>query len=155
MGEQVDISLIALLLTYDAGINDTDIEGNTPLHLAAKNLKHVGIVQFLLSKGANANTRNLKRNPPLHEAASGHLVDTRSDLILEYKISKLDEMIGLLREAGGSVDMIEQPNVAGKTPRQIRGETIKEWQDLGKPREEIVYTGRGRGRRREVGGGTT
>ena len=71
--EPIDTSLISLLLGNGTDIGGTDADGNTPLHLAVKNLQSVEDVRLLLNQGPNVGAKDLIGNTPLHEAAGGHI----------------------------------------------------------------------------------
>jgi ankyrin repeat protein len=142
---------IDLLLAHGASVDDTDMDGNTPLHLMAKNLQHVEVARALLRRGASISTQNSKGNTPLHEAADGFIYSTGRILTPEYRISAQNDMIRVLQEAAGNTNLMDQPNIAGKTPRQIRDETRNKWLEEEKSRNEwMTGKGRGRGRGRPV-----
>ncbi|KAH8803029.1 ankyrin repeat-containing domain protein [Xylogone sp. PMI_703] len=146
--EPVDSTLISLFLAHGANVNDADMDGNTPLHLAAINLQQVKTVEFLLSQGANPNGKNSKGNIPLHEAAGGYASPhPDADFTLEHRMRVQDEVIKVLQEAGKNVDQMDQPNLAGKTPRQLREERRKQWWEINETqRNQASWKGRGRGR---------
>ncbi|RFU34748.1 hypothetical protein B7463_g1600, partial [Scytalidium lignicola] len=145
--EPVDTSLITLLLAHGANVNDIDADGNTPLHLAAKNLQHVETVKFLLSQGADVNARNSEGNTPLHVAAGGNLYHPEKVPTLEDKEKVQNEMIKVLQRAGApDINSTDEANAAGKTPRQIRDEKRKLWWEWDE-RDRLIRSGRGRGRR--------
>ena len=135
--------VIDLLLAHGAKINDADLDGNTPLHLATRNLAHIDVMRLLLSRGADTGAKNSKGNTPLHEAAGGSIFS-------ESQGRAQDEVMRVLEEAGGNVNLINQQNVAGKTPRQIRGEKRNEWQEGERKRLAEIGMGRGRGRGRPI-----
>lgn len=56
------------LLAEGIGVNVSDNEGNTPLHLAAGS-GHVSVVRLLIAQGADVNARNDQNWTPLHKAA--------------------------------------------------------------------------------------
>ncbi|RFU33355.1 hypothetical protein B7463_g2999, partial [Scytalidium lignicola] len=149
----IDIASIMSLLTHGANINDTDIDGNSVLHFAARNLMHIEMVKFLISQGANINTKNSKGNTPLHEAAGGAIYSYEKDRTLEDEKRVQDEMIKVLQEAG-DVNMMDEANVEGKTPRQIRDEKRKEWwgwyEEQRQRRAGLWKSGIGRGRKLDV-----
>ncbi len=51
-----------ILLDAGADVHATDLEGNTPLHLA---IQHLNVVQTLLDYGADANALNDEGYTPL------------------------------------------------------------------------------------------
>ena len=124
----IDTGLFALLLAHGADVGDSDADGNTPLHLAARNLQYVEAVRFLLSQGADISVKNLKGNTPLHEAAGGNIWLQEMKLTPDDRMRVQDEMMRLLQDPG--VNLIDQENAAGKTPRVIREERRNTW--LGK-----------------------
>jgi ankyrin repeat protein len=127
-GEPADTALIDLLLAHGASVGDTDVDGNTPLHLVvARNLEHVELVRFLLSRGADISAKNSKGNTPLHEAAGGVIYLEGRNLTPDDRMRAQNEMMRVLQEAGGNVNVMDQQNTAGKTPRQIRDETRSKW----------------------------
>ena len=69
--------IIIKLKQKGANINATDIQGNTPLHLASLNRKDPSIIIFLIKNGAAVNATNIYGNTPLHlaaEASNGEIV---------------------------------------------------------------------------------
>lgn len=150
VGEPASTAVIDLLLAHGASVDDTDIDGNTPLHLVvARNLEYVELARVLLSRGASISTKNSKGNTPLHEAAGGVVYVEERNLTLEDRIRAQNTMMGVLQGAGGNVSIIDQRNIAGKTPRQIREERRNEWLEEEKYYSEILAgNGRGRGRGR-------
>ncbi|KIN09101.1 hypothetical protein OIDMADRAFT_111204 [Oidiodendron maius Zn] len=128
--EPIDTSLIPLLLAHGSDIGDADADGNTPLHLAVKNLQSVEAVQLLLNQGANVGAKNLIGNTPLHQAAGGHIWIQEGELTHNDRMRAQDEMMRVLQEAEGNLNLMDQENAAGKTPRLIREERRNRW--LGK-----------------------
>jgi ankyrin repeat protein len=152
--EPIDTGLIDLLLEQGASVGDTDQDGNTPLHFAAKNLMHIEAARHLLNRGADVSATNHKGNTPLHEVGPGTI---RSFLFLgktQFTIDDLvqaqDEMLRILLHGVSeeSADaLMDQPNAANKTPRQICEERRKEWRDKeDAQRNQAAGRGRGRGR---------
>ena len=138
-------AVIDLLLAHGTSIDDTDIDGNTPLHLIARNLQGVELARALLRRGASISTQNSKGNTPLHEAADGFIYLTGKILTPEYQISTQNDMIRVLQEVAGNTNLMDQLNIASKTPRQIRDETRNKWLEEEKSRNQRL-TGKGRGR---------
>ncbi|MFC1652085.1 ankyrin repeat domain-containing protein [Planctomycetota bacterium] len=59
-------SVTKTLLDAGVALNPVDLEGNSPLHYAARSQETgEGIVELLISRGANVNTRNAKGQTPL------------------------------------------------------------------------------------------
>lgn len=144
-GEPISTALLDLLVSHGASVNHTDKDGNTPLHIMARNLRQVQATKFLLSRGADVQARNANGNTAFHEAARGIFYPrgTRDNkievLTVADRIRAQDEMMTILQEASGDDSMMNQPNAAGSTPRQLQLETRSRWQGIGAP------TGRGRG----------
>ena len=137
--------MIDLLLAHGANINDADLDGNTPLHLAARNLPHIDVMRFLLSRGADEGAKNSEGNTPLHEAAG-------RSIFSESQRRAQDETMWVLEEAGGNVNLMNQQNTAGKTPREICGKKRNEWQEWQEDeRKRLAGIGMGRGRGRGRG----
>ena len=63
-----------------ANIDARDMDGNTPLHIAAR-CNRKNIVQVLIHKGANVNAKNKRGNTPLHWAAVTAALETARILI--------------------------------------------------------------------------
>lgn len=60
----------------------------------------------------------------------------------------MNEILQVLKEATGSSNAMDQPNEAGKTPRQLRDDTQHMWEEQVKRRlswETRVKSGFGRG----------
>ncbi|KAF5630065.1 hypothetical protein F52700_7423 [Fusarium sp. NRRL 52700] len=51
--ETMDTTILSLVLAHGAKTNDTDHAGNTPLHIAARRLDDLGIIEFLIDQGAD------------------------------------------------------------------------------------------------------
>jgi hypothetical protein len=132
-GDPIDTSLIDKLLSSVAKINQQDKDGNTALHLMARNLRQVEAARFLISRGADASLTNGKGNTALHEClrmgtilqrqtSNGIVSPTFAD-----KRRALDEMVVVLLEVEDDT-MMDQPNLAGETPRQLRSKKLAMWQ---------------------------
>lgn len=144
-GEPIDIKTIDLLLVHGAKIGDTDQDGNTPLHLIASCISQSEAVKFLISRGADASMRNLHGDIPLHKAAipNGSLRRKEEG---DY-IKAMEETVRVLEEAGGDPNAMDQPNSAGKTPRQLCHEFRRRWEGFARDRlERAANRGFGRGR---------
>lgn len=145
-GEPISTALLDLLVSHGASLNHADKDGNTALHIMARNLRQVQAAKFLLSRGADVHARNGKGDTAFHQAARGIFQprETRDnkieDVTVADQIRAQDEMMTVLQEASADDSMMNQPNAAGRTPRQLRSETRSRWQGIGAP------TGRGRGR---------
>ncbi|KAK6063018.1 ankyrin repeat protein [Seiridium cupressi] len=143
--EPVDTSFIDLLLEHNVGVNDIDRDGNTALHFAAKNLIHSEAARHLVSRGADVSITNHQGNTPLHEAAGGIWFTLRysGKFKLNPSVEDLEEaqneMIGALlsRLLEENADrLMNQPNAANSTPRQICQQRRKEWRELEESRRE-------------------
>ena len=99
--------MIDLLLAHSASVDDTEMDGNTPLHLMARDLQCVELARALLRRGASIITQNSKGNTPLHEAADGFIHLTGRILTLEYRISVQNEMLRVLQEAAGNTNLMD------------------------------------------------
>ena len=142
----IDTAIIDLFLAHGAKISDTDLDGNTPLHLAARCLGQVGAVRFLLSRGADTNAENSKGNTPLHEVVDNPRWVQGSGITRDDNLRAQDEMLRELQEVGGNVDLMDQKNASGETPLQIRDEKRREWQEWDRKQlAERRRMGRGRG----------
>lgn len=71
--EQGATDVVQLLLSNGAIVDILDVNGCTPLHLAAElgTEKHMAVVELLYNAGANANATNSVRKTPLHMSAAG------------------------------------------------------------------------------------
>ncbi|RAQ68657.1 hypothetical protein COH20_007423 [Aspergillus flavus] len=130
-GEPMDLNVIDLLIAHGANINHADRNGITALHIMARNLRQVKAAQFLIHRGADVNAKTLKGDTPLCEAAGrGALLKrdvwTQGNeyVTLDDRIKAQDTMMGVLQDAGGSLD---EPNAAGKTPRQLLEQKRASW----------------------------
>ncbi|KAH7183620.1 ankyrin repeat-containing domain protein [Fusarium flagelliforme] len=128
----VDTMAIETLLGHGAKATDTDVYGNTPLHYATWFLLHSDAASYLMKHGADVSIRNLHQETPLHSVAdSPHWADSAHDTRSLTKAETAEElfkdqeaMVAQVLEAGGA-EMMDQPNHAGKSPRQI----IQEWKE--------------------------
>ncbi|KAJ5359010.1 uncharacterized protein N7496_011423 [Penicillium cataractarum] len=134
-GDPIDTALIDTLLSQGVKINQQDKDGNTPLHLMARNLRQVQATRFLISQGADVSLTNGNGNTALHEClrmgtilhrqtSNGSVRPTLAD-----RTRALDEMVAVLLEVGGDT-MMDQPNLAGETPRQLEFKKLAMWQKL-------------------------
>ncbi|KAM3073881.1 hypothetical protein ACMFMG_008499 [Clarireedia jacksonii] len=154
----IHILLVDLLLDYGADVNDTDQDGNTALHFAAKVLTEIKVTQYLVSRGASVTIANHEGETPLHVAARGGCFPPD-------RVKAQDEMIEILLQ-GFSGDeatiLMNQSNKDGQNPREICANSRKKWQadeeaerrrlDLENERRmRGLERGRGRGRGWENG----
>ncbi|KAL4429067.1 hypothetical protein ABPG74_022153 [Tetrahymena malaccensis] len=89
---------------YDNDLNVRDMQGNTPLHLAAKN-SHLQFASWLLSKKANPNLRNINGWTPLHFA---------------FQANKLEGVM-LIQTHGGDLNIL---NKKGETPLAVGSQRL-------------------------------
>ncbi|GIJ85612.1 hypothetical protein Asppvi_004471 [Aspergillus pseudoviridinutans] len=109
----------------------------------AINLHQVQAAEFLLSRGADVHASNAKGDTAFYEVAGGILQPRETyDKKIEGGIRAQDEMVTILQEVSGDDRMMDQPDAAGRTPRQLRSETRSRWRQIGAD----AVTGRGRGR---------
>jgi hypothetical protein len=143
--------LLDSILSHGTNINHTENNGKTALHVFAQNLRQVSAAKSLIEHGADFRARNTLRETPFHAAARGFLNDhVRRDgrdkeVTTANKIKLQDEMMRALNSAAGedAAMLMNQPNVEGKTPRDLLEETRNRWQGIAQP---ISGPGRGRGR---------
>lgn len=156
-GEPIAPALLDLLVEHGADVTYADTDGNTPLHLMARNLRQVEAARYLVRLGADVRARNAQGDTPLHKAAMGGIGPLQNhegkmeSVTLSSRIRAHDEMIAAILEGetrgDGSSGLMDQQNAVGKTPRQLREENLTIWSR----REESIRSlpatrGRGRGR---------
>lgn len=61
-GEPINTALLDLLVAHGANVGHADTDGNTALHIMARNLRQAKAAQLLLSRGADVGAKNLKGN---------------------------------------------------------------------------------------------
>lgn len=136
-GDPINTSLMDNLLSHGAKmlINQQDIDGNTALHLMARNLRQTQATRFLISQGANVSLINGKGNTALHECLTmGRILErqTSNGVVgptLADERKALDEMIAILLQVGVDA-MMDQTNLAGETPRQLQSKKLAQWQEI-------------------------
>ncbi|RGP78273.1 hypothetical protein FLONG3_3588 [Fusarium longipes] len=138
----VDAAATSILLAHGAHPNDADKLGVSPLHLAAMRLESMDAMSCLLQHGGDPSQRTLKQETALHRAASGISMSGGVRSGVEETIRAQDQMLEKLINVGGA-ELIDSPNAAGKTPRQICQERRDEWRRI----EQIGSAAR---RRREA-----
>ncbi|KFZ13073.1 hypothetical protein V502_06779 [Pseudogymnoascus sp. VKM F-4520 (FW-2644)] len=152
-GDPITTMLLDSILSHGANISHAANNGDTALHIFARNLRQVSAAKFLIEHGADFRVRNTLRETPFHAAARGilnHHVrrDGRDmEVTVANKIRLQDEMMQALKEAAreDTAMLMSQPNSDGKTPQDLLRETRNWWQGLEQP---ISGPGRGRGRGR-------
>ncbi|KAG4273411.1 hypothetical protein FPRO04_09775 [Fusarium proliferatum] len=122
-GLPLDTTAIQLLLDHGAKVTDTDNDGNTPLHLAVKNLENLEAIAVLLDHGADIRAKNFIGNTPLHEAANGMFWPG----VVEGKYESMGDILRRLQGDGGY--LMDEPNAEGKSPRQIQNGRRKEFRE--------------------------
>ncbi|SPJ87844.1 related to ankyrin [Fusarium torulosum] len=96
----INVAAVSILLTYGASPTTADVDGNTPVHLAAVRLESVDAMSFLLENGGDASQRNLKQETALDRVAIGTLSlgAVKSE---EKEITKArEDMVSILTKAG-------------------------------------------------------
>ncbi|ARF02839.1 SWPV1-280 [Shearwaterpox virus] len=81
-----EISIAKKLISYGACINHSDINGNTPLHIAVKN-KNFNLIKLLLENGAVPNISNKDKITPLHISVNNNNIDILK-ILIEYCVTK-------------------------------------------------------------------
>ena len=95
--ENNHIRVVELLIKMRADINNKNVSGNTPLHIASSNRKYYELLNLLLENGADVNIKNEEGNTPLHIASEMLNV----------------ALVNLLLENGAEID---NKNFSGNTP---------------------------------------
>ncbi|KAJ5621393.1 ankyrin repeat-containing domain protein [Penicillium herquei] len=153
--EPLNPSILDLLLAHGASLSDVDNKGNTPFHIMAKNLRQIEAAKTLLNAGADPRAENAKGNTPFHELMGfGMLRPRPRDFVrrqedevvtVNDRIKAQDDMFDALKDAVWD-GMMDQPNAAGSTPRQLRVEARKTWREIEENRKGMFTRGRGRAR---------
>ncbi|PYH92800.1 ankyrin [Aspergillus ellipticus CBS 707.79] len=141
------------------GLEQGDEDGNTALHAMAGSPRQVGAVRVLLARGADVRAVNSDGDTPLHKAMGGWLWarETRESFLagcgigdafekvtVDDRIRVKEEMVRVLLD-GGAGELMDQPNNAGITPRQLQEMYLARWRRMDE-RERQRPAGRGRGR---------
>lgn len=156
-GEPTPPALLDLLVEHGADVTHADKDGNTALYLMARHLRQVEAARHLVRIGADVSARNAQGNTPLHGAMAGEIRSRQNhkgeteDVALADKIRAHDGMMVAILEGeaggGGSSGLMELQNLVGKTPRQLRDETLTRWRRQEESRRRPpARRGRGRGR---------
>ncbi|KAI7758970.1 hypothetical protein LZL87_009965 [Fusarium oxysporum] len=122
-GLPIDTTAIEILLDHGAKVTDKNNYGNTPLHLAVKNLENLDAIVFLLDHGADIRVKNLKGNTPLHEAANGMFWPGG----VKEKYKTMGDILKRLQGDGGY--LMDELNAEGKSPWQIQNERRKDFRE--------------------------
>ncbi|KAM0186535.1 hypothetical protein ACHAPI_011664 [Fusarium lateritium] len=125
---EVDTTAITILLIHGVKITDVDIEGNTPLHVAARKVRFLSTFSFLLDQGGDTALyiQNSKQDTPAHVTARTHRFMKGWRMSADDKIKAQDDMLGRMVEAGG-IALMDVLNTDGKSPKDICQETRDEW----------------------------
>lgn len=93
------IQIALALIAENADINSIDADGNTPLHIAAKN-GNVHICQLLIVEGANKNAINNSGETPLNLAnnALATLPNINQDVMLEPPLFQQSQRMANLKK---------------------------------------------------------
>lgn len=137
------------ILSSGVDIHHAENNGKTALHVFARNLRQVSAAKLLIRQGADIRARDTSWETPFHAAARGflsfHVASGRdTDLTAETKTRLQDEIMGALQEAAGEdvAMLMSQPNMEGKTPRDLLEISRSRWQAI---RKRPTGVGRGRG----------
>ncbi|SPJ90373.1 related to ankyrin [Fusarium torulosum] len=96
----IDVATISILLTYGASPTTADVNGNTPVYLAAIRLESIDAMSFLLENGGDAFQRNLKQETALDRVAIGTL-SLGAVKSGEKELTKArEDMVSILTKAG-------------------------------------------------------
>lgn len=142
----------------DAGARDSD--GQTPLHrlfsthAGRPTTSMLALCNLLLSHGADISHADADGNTVLHAAAAATQTRFRGDQSVEARIQLQDEMMNTLilqyrAHRGNDIgqSLLDVPNRAGKTPRQLCKEVRRTWrQQRDVQQASTAGSGRGRGR---------
>lgn len=159
------MALCKLLLAHGANVGDEGADGNTVLHLAARAPQHLETLRLFLDDagaGRESGARDLllcsvnaQGDTPLHVAATGRWWLDRNQPVEEHIRSQDALMRMLTPECRADVghkseqSLLDQPNRAGKTPKQLCEEIRRVWrkeQDAQPTWAAGVGRGNGRGR---------
>lgn len=101
------VRIVSLLLSHGARVNDPDIQGYTPLHIAAKR-GFVDSLNELLVHGADINSKNNNNDTPLHMAVRSNCKPCVEVLLQRGANPNLKNMIKKtpVDEASGNVSEV-------------------------------------------------
>ncbi|RDW83615.1 ankyrin repeat domain-containing protein [Aspergillus mulundensis] len=136
-GEPIDTNLITLLMKYGCPLDTPDEDGETPLHILARHLRQAHAAKELIKHGARVDVVNKKGNLPLHEAMRGAIrprlswdCQRQEQVSLGDRVRAQDEVVRALLDVHGTTSVLDQPNGQGKTPRVLREETRRRWEEM-------------------------
>jgi ankyrin repeat protein len=145
-GRPISTAILDSLLSHGVDINKADNKGITALHVMVQNLRQISTVKYLLEHGADLQTSTANGNTVFHLVAQGRLLElTREDGESRIPTSEdytraEDKMLRLLQAYGEGSTLINQRNLAGKTPLELLEETRKQRRE----REEQMHARWGR-----------
>ncbi|KAL2850090.1 ankyrin repeat-containing domain protein [Aspergillus pseudodeflectus] len=145
-GGPISTAILDSLLSHGVDINKADNKGITALHVMVQNLRQISTVKYLLEHGADLQTSTANGNTVFHLVAQGRLLEvTREDGESRIPTSEdytraEDKMLRLLQAYGERSTLINQRNLAGKTPLELLEETRKQRRE----REEQMHARWGR-----------
>ncbi|KAL2782644.1 ankyrin repeat-containing domain protein [Aspergillus keveii] len=144
--------LLDSLVAHGVDINHATSKGVTALHVMASNLRHVSVVKYLLENGADLRSTTSTGATAFHRVAEGRLFDGSAgygdwkNATAEDYTRAEDDMLRLLQTSFGGSTLVNQRNLAGKTPLQLLEETRKKRWERGEQMRAGMGMGRGRGR---------
>ncbi|KAL3489189.1 ankyrin repeat-containing domain protein [Aspergillus germanicus] len=155
LSQPIRTGLLDSLVEHGVDIDHASGKGVTALHVMASNLRHLSVVQYLLENGADPRSTTSTGATAFHRVAGGRLFDGSAGLgdwknaTAEHYTRAEDDMLRLLQTSVGGSTLINQRNLAGKTPLELLEETRKRR----RAREEQMRAGMGMGRGRGRGRG--
>lgn len=149
--------IVKLLCEKGADAGARDFKGQTPLHrlfsprAGRPTASMLTTCKLLLSNGADISDADADGNTVLHLAAAATRAIFWGEQSVEARIQAQDEMMSsLILECRGDdigQSLLDIPNQAGKTPRQLCQEIQRTWrQQQDVQRASTAGLGRGRGR---------
>jgi ankyrin repeat protein len=149
--------LLDSLVAHGVDINHANSKGVTALHVMASNLRHVSVVQYLLEHGADPRSTTSTESTVFHRVAEGRLLDGSAgygdwkNATAENYTRAEDGMLRLLQDSVEESTLINQRNLAGKTPLELLAETRKQRREREEQMQAGMGMGRGRGRGLGIG----